>query len=160
MTNISPTTVAASKEASPLRPATQAATAADDDAADAERVGGGRETAAANNGYLQQGRQYQTAFLPEVRVIAAVADERPSSKSKFRVRDVSPMQEAARHQTGFSSRSTCYRMLVPETTAEKLVLFACLAVFVTLFASLVYFFVKIECVFGTKDQNCISEYLR
>lgn len=145
----SPETVAAAgccKEACPLRPA-------DDDATDA--VERGKETA--NNGCLQQGRAYRAALLPEVRVIAsaaAAADERPSSKSESRV---SPLEAAAGHRTGFSPR--CYRTLVPETAAEKLVLSACLAVFVTLFVSLVYFFVKIECVFGTKDQKCISEYI-
>lgn len=153
MTNISPTTVA-SKEGSPLRPAA----CADDDATDAERCG--KDPNANNNGYLQPGRPYQTAaLLPEVRTIsvsAAAADDLSSCKSgggsRFRVRDVSPM-EAARHKT---AGSTCYRILIPETGSEKLVLFVCLAVFVTLLVSLVYFFVKIECVFGTEDQKCKS----
>lgn len=133
-TNNSPTPPTC-KEESPLRPC--------NDDLEAENI---KETETSNNGYF--GRQYQKALLPDVRI--TLADERPS-KSKFRVRDVSPI-EVSRHKTS----STCYRILVPETATEKLVLFVCLGVFFTLLVSLVYFFVKIECIFGAKEQKCKS----
>jgi len=134
MTNNSPSTTTC-KEESPLRPCN-----------DDLEVGSTNGNENTNNGYF--GRQFQKALLPDVRISSA--DERPS-KSKFRVRDVSPI-EVPRHKTS----STCYRILVPETNTEKLVLFVCLAVFFSLLTSLVYFFVKIECKFGTKDQKCKS----
>lgn len=136
MTNISPTTITC-KEGSPLRPCN-----------DDLEVGNTKVNEVTNNGYF--GRQYQK--VPDVRITSP--DERPS-KSKFRVRDVSPIQ-VPRHKTS----STCYRILVPETNTEKLVLFVCLTVFFTLLVSLVYFFVKIECTFGAKDQKCKSKYTR
>jgi len=134
MTNNSPTNTSC-KEGFPLRPCN-----------DDLEVGNSKGNEVTNNGYF--GRQYQKALLPDVRISSA--DERPS-KSKFRVRNVSPIQ-VPRHKTS----STCYRILVPETNTEKLVLFVCLTVFFTLLASLVYFFVKIECIFGAKDQKCKS----
>lgn len=136
MTN-NPPTIITCKEGSPFRPC--------NDDLEVVNTKGNEVT---NNGYF--GRQYQKALLPDVRITSP--DERPS-KSKFRVRDVSPIQ-VPRHKTS----STCYRILVPETNTEKLVLFVCLTVFFTLLVSLVYFFVKIECTFGTKDQKCKSKY--
>lgn len=134
MTNNSPTNTTC-KEGFPLRPCN-----------DDLEVGNANGNEVTNNGYF--GRQYQKALLPDVRISSA--DERPS-KSKFRVRNVSPIQ-VPRHKTS----STCYRILVPETNTEKLVLFVCLTVFFTLLVSLVYFFVKIECIFGAEDQKCKS----
>lgn len=134
MPNNSPTNTTC-KEGSPLRPCN-----------DDLEVGNTKGNEVTNNGYF--GRPYQKTLLPDVRISSA--DERPS-KSKFRVRNVSPMQ-VPRHKTSFA----CYRILVPETNTEKLVLFVCLTVFFTLLASLVYFFVKIECIFGDKDQKCKS----
>jgi len=136
MTNNPPTTITC-KEGSPLRPCN-----------DDLEVGNIKGNEVTNNGYF--GGQYQKALLPDVRITSP--DERPS-KSKFCVRDVSPIQ-VPRHKTS----STCYRILVPETNTEKLVLFVCLTVFFTLLASLVYFFVKIECI-GAKDQKCKSKYI-
>lgn len=109
-------------------------------------AGNNKDDKTTKNGYF--GRPYQKTLLPDVRITAA--DERPS-KNKFCVRDVSPI-EVPRHKTS----STCYRILVPETTTEKLVLFVCLTIFLTLLASLVYFFVKIDCIFGAKQQSCKS----
>lgn len=136
VTNNSPTNTSC-KEGFPLRPCN-----------DDLEVGNSKVNEVTNNGYFR--RQYQKALLPDVRISSA--DERPS-KSKFRVRNVSPIQ-VPRHKTS----STCYRILVPETNTEKLVLFVCLTVFFTLLASLVYFFVKIECIFGAKDQKCKSNW--
>lgn len=130
ITNNSPTAPTC-KEGSPLR-----------HCKDDLEAGNAKDNETPNNGYF--GRQYQKALLPDVRITSA--DERPS-KSKFRIRDVSPI-EVPRHKMS----STCYRILVPETTTEKCVLFVCLTVFFTLLASLVYFFVKIECIFGTKEK--------
>jgi len=138
MTNNPPTTIITCKEGSPLRPCN-----------DDLEVGNIKDNEVTNNGYF--GGQYQKALLPDVRITSP--DERPS-KSKFRVSDVSPIQ-VPRHKTS----STCYRILVPETNTEKIVLFVCLTVFFTLLASLVYFFVKIECTFGAKDQKCKSMYI-
>lgn len=109
-----------------------------------------KENATANNGYF--GRQYQNTLLPEVRITSA--DERPS-KTKFRIRDVSPI-EVPRHTS--ASSSTCYRILIPETTTEKLVLFICLTVLCTLIISLIYFLVKIECIFEAEEKTCKSKY--
>jgi len=137
MTNKPPTNITC-KEGSPLRPCN-----------DDLEVGNIKGNEVTKNGYF--GRQYQKALLPDVRITSS--DERPS-KSKFRVRDVSPIQ-VPRHTTS----STCYRILVPETNTEKLVLFVCLTVFFTLLASMVYFFVKIECILGVKDNKCKSKYM-
>lgn len=146
MTNNSPTAATpAGKEGSPLRPCND----------DLEAGCNVKDTeSSANNGYFGGGggrQQYQKALLPEVRITSP--DERPCCKSKFRIRDVSPI-EVARHKTS----STCYRILVPETATEKLVLIVCLAVFLTLLASFAYVFVRIDCIFGTKEQKCKSQY--
>lgn len=134
ITNNSPTT-GTCKEGSPLRPCNN----------DLE-AGNVKDTETANNGYF--GGQYQNTLLPDVRITSA--DERPS-RSKFHIRDVSPI-EVSRHKSSF----TCYRILVPETAADKLVLFICLLVFLTLFVSLFYVFVNIKCIFGAAHQNCKS----
>lgn len=134
MTNNPPTTTIC-KEGSPLRPCN-----------DDLEVGNIKSNEITNNGYF--GRQYQKALLPDVRITSA--DERPS-KSKFRVRDDSPIQ-VPRHKTS----SMCYRILVPETNTEKLVLFVCLTVLFTLLTLCVYFFLKAECKFGAKEQKCKS----
>lgn len=134
ISNNSPTTPTC-KEGLPLRPCNN----------DLE-TGKNKDNEITKNGYF--GREYQKTLLPDVRITSA--DERPSN-SKFRVRDVSPM-EVPRHKNS----STCYRILVPETTTEKLVLFICITIFFTLLASLVYFFVKMDCIFGAKQQTCKS----
>jgi hypothetical protein len=132
--NNSPTTPSC-KEGFPLR-----------SCSDDLEAGNNKENKTTKNGYFE--RRYQKTLLPDVHI--TVADER-SSKNKFRAGDVSPI-EVPRHKTSF----TCYRLLVPETTTEKLVLFVCLTIFFTLLASLVYFFVKIDCIFGAKQQTCKS----
>jgi len=134
VTNNSPI-LATCKEESPLRPCNE----------DLE-AGNVKDTETANNGYF--GRQYQNTLLPDVRITSA--DERPS-RSKFHIRDVSPI-EGPRHKTN----STCYRILVPETTTDKLVLFLCLSVFLTLFVLLFYVFMNIRCIFGATHQSCKS----
>ncbi|XP_050420480.1 neprilysin-1-like isoform X2 [Adelges cooleyi] len=96
-----------------------------------------------NNGYL--GCQYPTSLLPEVRVISA--DDRPNT-CKFRIRDVSPMAEP-KHKFG----STCYRILVPETVTERIILFVCLIILFTLLASLTYLVVKIDCIYCTNTTK-------
>jgi len=136
MTNNSPTT-ATCKKGSPPRPC--------NDDLEAGKV---KDTEITNNGYF--GRQYQNTLLPDVRITSA--DERPS-RSKFHIRDVSPI-EVPRHKTS----STCYRILIPETNTDKLVLFICLSVFLTLFVSLFYVFMNIKCIFGATHQNCKSQY--
>lgn len=107
-----------------------------------------KENTIANNGYF--GRQYQKTLLPEVRITPA---DEGLSKTKFRIRDVSPI-EVARHTS--TSSSTCYRILIPETTTEKLVLVICLTILCTLIVSLMYFLVKIECIFGEEEKTCKS----
>lgn len=133
MNNNSSTTPACCNEGSPLRQPCS-------DDLETENIENNETT---NNGYF--GRQYQKVLIPDVRISST--DERPS-KSKLHVRDVSPI--------GVATRSTYYRILVPETTAEKLGFFVCLIVIVTLLVSVVYFFVKIECIFGIKEQKCKS----
>lgn len=134
MTNNSPTRPT-SKEESPLRPC--------NDDLEAENI---KDDETTNNGYFR--KQYQKTLLPDVRITSA--DERPS-KSKFRVRDVSPI-EVSRHKTS----STCYRILVPETTTNKLLLLLCLTVILTLFVTLIYFCMNIDCIFGAKYKKCKS----
>lgn len=134
MTNNSPIRPTC-KEGSPLRPC--------NDDLEGENI---KDDETTKNGYFR--KQYQKTLLPEVRITSA--DERPS-KSKFRVRDVSPI-EGPRHKTS----STCYRILIPETTTDKLLLLLCLTVFLTLFVTLIYFFMNIDCTFGAKYPKCKS----
>lgn len=133
MNNNSSTTPTCYNEGSPLRQSCN----------DDLETGNIEDNETTKNGYFR--RLYQTALIPDVRI--SLTDERPS-KSKLHVRDVSPIQ--------VSTRSTCFRILVPETTAEKLGLFVCLTIFCTLLVTVVYFFVKIECIFGIKEQKCKS----